>query len=274
MFGFVQANSLDLSEEERQRYRAAYCGLCHELGRRHGFTSRLSLTYDLTFLVLLLSSLYEPEESGGEGRCVIHPYRKHRFVINEYTEYAADMTVALNYHKCRDDWEDERKISRKCYASSLEKSYQTVKQTWPVQCAAIEENIRRLSDLESRRVCDPDAAARCFGGLMEELFLCRRDMWEPDLRLLGSGLGRYIYLADAAIDLKHDKRHNNYNPLMETDSSLESLRSMLTMVLSDAARGFERLPLVQDVHLLRNILYSGLWIKFNRGMQKEMKDNT
>lgn len=274
MFGFIQANNFDLSEAEQQRYRAAYCGLCHALGRRHGFTSRLSLTYDLTFLTLLLSSLYEPEETGGEGRCVLHPCRKHQFVINECTEYAADMTVALTYHKCRDDWEDERKISRKCYASTLERSYEMVKQTWPAQCAAIEDNIRKLSDLEARRVCDPDAAAQYFGRLMEELFLYRKDMWEPNLRLLGSGLGRYIYLADAAIDLKHDKQHNNYNPLMETDSSLEDLRSMLTMVLSDAAQGFERLPLVQDVHLLRNILYSGLWIKFNRGMQKDKKDKT
>ncbi len=60
MFGYVQANLSDLSEEERARYRAAYCGLCRTLGQRHGTLSRLSLTYDLTFLMLLLSSLYEP----------------------------------------------------------------------------------------------------------------------------------------------------------------------------------------------------------------------
>ena len=49
---------------------------------------------------------------------------------------------------------------------------------------------------------------------------------------------------------------------------------MLTAVLGKAACGFEHLPLVQDIHLLRNILYSGLWIKFNRGMQKDRKVNT
>ena len=66
MFGYVQANLSDLSQEEQIRYRAAYCGLCHTLGERHGFTSRLSLTYDLTFLTLLLSSPYEPEEKSEE----------------------------------------------------------------------------------------------------------------------------------------------------------------------------------------------------------------
>ena len=63
MFGHVQANLADLSEEEKKRYRAAYCGLCHTLGKRYGFWTRMALTYDLTFLSLLLSSLYEPEET-------------------------------------------------------------------------------------------------------------------------------------------------------------------------------------------------------------------
>lgn len=272
MFGFVRANILDLSEAEQVRYRAAYCGLCHTLGARHGFTSRLSLTYDLTFLTLLLSSLYEPEETTGECRCVVHPCKKHLYMTNECTEYAADMTIALTYHKCRDDWEDERRFSRKCYASVLETSYETVKQDWPEQCRAMEECLRELSSMEKQKLCDPDAASKCFGRLMESLFLYRKDIWENSLRMLAHGLGRYIYLADAAVDLEHDKRHSNYNPLIELTVAQEDLRSMLTMVLSEASRGFEHLPLVQDVHLLRNILYSGLWIKFNRGMEKGRKE--
>ncbi len=274
MFGFVQANMMDLSKEEQARYRAAYCGLCHTLGTRHGFTSRMSLTYDLTFLTLLLSSLYEPEEDCGECRCVVHPCKKHTFITNECTEYAADMTIALTYHKCLDDWEDERKVSRRCYASSLKKSYETVKNTWPEQCSAIETCIQELSTLERARVNNPDAAAKCFGRLMESIFLYRKDPWEESLRLLGNGLGQYIYLADAAIDLEHDKKHRNFNPLTELAASQADLRPTLTMVLGDAARGFEHLPLVKDIHLLRNILYSGLWIKYNQGMQKSKKVKT
>ena len=68
MFGFVVANQQALSPEELQRYRAVYCGLCRALGSRHGATARLTLTYDMTFLILLLNSLYEPEETCGEGR--------------------------------------------------------------------------------------------------------------------------------------------------------------------------------------------------------------
>lgn len=273
MFGFVQANMLDLSPEEQTRYRSAYCGLCHTLGTRHGFNSRLSLTYDLTFLILLLTSLYEPEERRDECRCVVHPCKKHAFMTNEITDYAADMTIALTYHKCLDDWEDERKFSRKCYATSLRKNYEKVKLDWPEQCAAIEQGIQELSIMEKNLLCAPDTAAKCFGKLMEAVFLYRKDIWEDSLRMMGNSLGQYIYLADAAIDLPHDKRHNNFNPLKELAASHEDLRPTLTMVLGEASTGFERLPLVQDIHLLRNILYSGLWLKYNQGIQKVKKEN-
>ena len=274
MFGFIQANMCELTPEEQARYRAAYCGLCRTLGSRHGFTSRLSLSYDLTFLVLLLSSLYEPEETTGESRCVVHPCKKHTFIINEFTEYAADLTIALTYHKCLDDWEDEKKFSHRCYAASMTKSYKTVKQKWPEQCNAIETCIQDLTAMEKANLCDPDAAAGCFGRLMEQLFVYKKDNWENDLRALGHGLGQYIYLADAAIDLEHDRRHHNYNPLSGLSSQPEELRPTLSMVLGKASRSFERLPLVQDMHLLRNILYSGLWIRYNQGIQKIQKEKT
>ena len=59
MFGYVIINQSDLSEEELLRYRQCYCGLCHSLKERSGNLSRLMLTFDLTFLTLLLQALYE-----------------------------------------------------------------------------------------------------------------------------------------------------------------------------------------------------------------------
>lgn len=268
MFGYVQANMSALSPEEQMRYRSAYCGLCHALGERHGLTSRLSLTYDLTFLTLLLSSLYEPEEKSGEGRCIMHPKKKHLYMINPCTEYAADMTVALAYYKCLDDWDDDRNIPHKCYASMLKKKYEKVKELWPEQCRGIEKSLRELSVIEHEKRLDPDAAAACFGRLMEYIVLYKKDRWEDCLKKLGFGLGQYIYLADAAVDLEEDRKHGRYNPLLNLLTSPEDFRITLTMVLGEASSAFECLPLVQDVHLLRNILYSGLWIKYNRGMQK------
>ena len=73
MFGFVVADAGALSEEEKERYRAVYCGLCLALRDRYGQLSRACLTYDLTFFVLLCNSLHEPAETQGASHCVMHP---------------------------------------------------------------------------------------------------------------------------------------------------------------------------------------------------------
>ena len=62
MFGYVVANVDALKQEDRERYRAVYCGLCRALGKGYGQAGRLTLTYDMTFLILLLSALDRSEE--------------------------------------------------------------------------------------------------------------------------------------------------------------------------------------------------------------------
>ena len=57
MFGFVTADLAGLNEQQRKRYKAYYCGLCRSLSERHGSFARFTLTYDMTFLVMVLSGL-------------------------------------------------------------------------------------------------------------------------------------------------------------------------------------------------------------------------
>lgn len=269
MFGHVRANLDDLSKEEQTRYKAAYCGLCRSLGKRHGFLSRLALAYDLTFLSMVLSSLYEPEETCGSCRCVMHPCKKHGYAVSACTDYAADMTIALTYYKCLDDWKDDRKLYGWLGAKFLQKKYQKVKTQWPRQCQTIEEELEALSRVEAASAANPDAAANCFGQLMAGLFVYQQDIWQKPLQRLGYGLGRYIYLADAALDFKKDRRRGSYNPLTELTSKPEELKPILMQVLGEASEAFEFLPLLQDVSILKNILYSGIWIKYDHGMRKK-----
>ena len=42
-------------------------------------------------------------------------------------------------------------------------------------------------------------------------------------------------------------------------------------LLARCARSFERLPCVEDADLLRNILYSGVWLKYNCKNAKKEK---
>ena len=72
MFGYVLVNKPELKIKEFEKYRSYYCGLCHALADRHGQTGRMTLNYDMTFLIMLLSDLYDQEETLEESRCIVH----------------------------------------------------------------------------------------------------------------------------------------------------------------------------------------------------------
>lgn len=273
MFGYVQANTDILTENEKNRYKEFYCGLCHSLGNRHGFTARLGLSFDMTFLAILLSSLYEPTEKQDTARCVRHPVKEHRFITNHCIDYTADMTVALVYFKCLDDWNDDKNFVAKGYSSLLSNAYKKVKINWPLQCEIIERELNTLADIEARNDISLDAAANSFGRLMEALFVYKDDIWADYLKKLGYGLGRYIYLADASVDLEKDRKKGSYNPLANQISDTEDFTPRLKLLLGEASQSFEKLPLIQDENLLKNIIYSGIWNKYNWHLNKGERKN-
>lgn len=268
MFGYVRAHIADLSEAEKNRYRSVYCGLCHALGQRHGLRGRFTLTYDMTFLCLFLNSLYEPEETQGNDRCAPHPIKPHAWSRTEVTDYAADMTIALAWHKCQDDWQDDHRQTARIGASLLSRRYRAVQAQWPTQTAAIEQCMQELSQVEARQDASPDAAANCFGRLMSALFVMREDFWQGALRTFGYSLGRFIYMVDAVCDYDRDRQSGSYNPVVLMNKQPEEMRETLQLLLGEASQAFESLPLVEDAQLMRNILYAGVWQSYNEMMEK------
>ena len=95
------------------------------------------------------------------------------------------------------------------------------------------------------------------------------------MRVIGEGLGRFIYLMDAYDDLPADLRHKRYNPFAarHEDAAFETLvLDSLTLVIAECTQAFEMLPLVQDVDILRNILYSGVWTRYRQKQWKPGRD--
>ncbi len=274
MFGYLVAETGGLSEEEFARYRGCYCGLCRAIRERHGQQAGLALTYDMAFLVLLLSSLYEPEESAGEGTCMPHPVKARAFWRSEATDYAADLNTALARLKCLDDWEDDGNLGALAEAKLLEKSFRETEKAWPRQCGAIRSSLERLHALEKAHIEDADAAADSFGELMAELFVWREDRWAADLRTIGRSLWRFLYVMDACMDLDEDTRRGRYNPFRRfygLPDNEQRFRDILQMLLSECLGAFDRLPLVQDVPLLKNILCSGPWQQFDQKYKAKEK---
>ncbi len=267
MFGFVVADAGALSEKEKERYRAVYCGLCLALRDRYGQLSRACLTYDLTFFVLLCNSLHEPAETQGASHCMMHPTpaAPRPWARSAWTDYAADLSVALAYHKVLDDVADDGDLKARAAERLLAGAYEQARTRIPEQCAEIERTMAVIRAIEQGGAADdPDAAAHEFGRMLGRLFARDQGFWTAAMEELGCGLGRFIYLMDAAVDFADDTASGSYNPFVALGSDAEAMRATLALAAADAAAPYERLPLVQDAHLMDSILYSGVWAQFNK----------
>ena len=111
MFGYVTANEPELKVKDYHKYKAYYCGLCQSLKRQYGSAGQLTLAYDMTFVIILLTSLYESETKAESHRCKMHPLKPQPMLENEITEYAADMNLIMAYYHLEDDWKDEKKVA-------------------------------------------------------------------------------------------------------------------------------------------------------------------
>lgn len=273
MFGFVMADMKELSDEAQKRYCSVYCGVCRRMRMRVSRSARLGLSYDVTFLAMLLMSLYEPEETVGKRACGLHPIRPRPWVDNAYVAYGADMNIALAYYNALDDLEDEGKLSARVAKNIFGKEMDEIRALYPEKCKVIEDNLAALRVLEKENCPNPDRTAACFGALLGELFVYREDMWADRLRRLGDALGRFIYLADAAVDYRKDKEKGRYNPFIAANMSpdWDAWENILVLLMEQCAGYFEQLPLVQDKDILDNILYSGIWLQFRSKQRRQTR---
>jgi hypothetical protein len=278
MYGYIQICKPELKFREYDVYRSYYCGLCRKLRTCYGMTGQFLLSYDLTFLTLLLDGLYEPEETVWQGRCIAHPLRKQHFVQSEgATAYAADMSLLLTAYKLEDDWKDEKKHIRHLLGKLLSGKTGAVRSAYLGKAERIEAALHTLSQLEQAQCQDPEPPASCFGQILAEVLAYREDVWEEKLREMGFHLGRFIYLADAFDDLEHDQKHGCYNPFLHEDAHDPAFHtaceSLLRLMIAPAADAFAYLPIVKHAEILRNILYAGVWTAFRRRRSQYQSGN-
>lgn len=276
MFGYINVNGKELSDEERETYQSYYCGLCRTLRKNFGSKGQLVLNYDMTFLVVLLTGLYEVEEETGEFKCALHPLKSRISRRNEITEYASYMNVLLAYYNLVDDWKDDRNYLKKSLAMVYEKEMKDIEARFPRQKRAVEQYIENITECEARGETNLDLVASLTGEMLGEIFAYKEDVWYDELKNLGMYMGKFIYLMDAYEDLNRDEKKNAYNPLKkvakENGEDYETLvKAMMTSMMSECAKTFERLPILTHAKILRNILYSGVWSKYEYIQLKKRK---
>lgn len=263
MFGIAVARLDQVTEAEKERYQRLYCGLCHTLKARYGQAPRACLSYDLAFLAMLMGSLEEGPEKDATATCPSHPIRGRACTFLPSMDHAADLSVALAYHKCLDDIEDDGSVTARGARALLAKHYQKARERIPFECASIEESMAALRAIEGDPAAAPDDAADEFGRLLGCLFAQNAGIWRERMERLGRATGRLVYLMDAAVDLPKDEESGSYNPFAGSGMQPHELRALLGILAMDVAEAFDALPFERDAHLLQSVIYSGIWQKFN-----------
>lgn len=261
MFGYVVINKPELKFKEFDIYKGYYCGLCHTLKKRYGIRGQFTLTYDMTFLSMLLTALYEPEVFQEQHRCMAHPTKKHLMISSKYTDYVADMNVLLAHFKAIDDWKDDHNVLKLAFSKLLKWNNSDYKQ----KADNIAHLLDELSRCEQKNEQSIDVVSGIFGKIMAVLFVPVNDCWSTTLERMGFFLGKYIYILDAYKDLEKDIKKNSYNPfksICNDEGFDDKIKQMLTMMIAECTKEFESLPILENANILRNILYAGVWTKY------------
>ena len=284
MFGYVIVDRPSLRIREYDYYRATYCGLCHTMGKCTGCLSRLTLSYDVTFFVLVREMLTETKVEFVKKRCVRHPIKKINTVkMNSQMEYSACVGAQLAYQKIADNVNDEKgrkrivaKICQALFSRMDMKSFDEI----PSIAEGITKKLEQISEIEEDRTPSIDAPAEVFGDMMAELLSYEL---EGEKKLIaekiGKRIGRWIYIVDAFDDYDSDRKSGSYNPFVElyggkdfTEDDLISISKMLEAELSLAFSAIELLDDDGDKNrseIVKNILCLGMPANVERICKKK-----
>lgn len=266
MFGYVRINKMDLTFREYEHYKAYYCGLCKYLKRNHTELSRMTINYDITFLIVLLSSIYQPSAQVFHEKCIVDPVKKKKHIINEITEYAASMNILLAYYKLEDDVNDESDIKSRLVRRAYRKSFKTAYDKYPQKADFIKACLGELRSLEEDQSTSIDQTSNCFARLLEEIFDYKDDEYRDRLRKVGFNIGKYIYIMDAYEDLDQDLEKGRYNPFSSYKDDREGLKvkvdKLIGMTLARLEEAILDLDIKVNKSIIDNIIYSGVYLRY------------
>ena len=175
MFGYIIVNKSEMKFREFDVYHGYYCGLCRKLKEHYGKFGQITLSYDMVFVLMTLTSLYELETTKSMKRCVTHPLQKHEERVNNITDYVAHMNILLTYYKCKDDWNDDRKLEKLVLEKILYHKSGFSRNFYREKWNKINDILEKLSEEEKKDNQDIDQMSGMFGKVMAEIMLYQDD---------------------------------------------------------------------------------------------------
>ncbi len=271
MFGYVKINKPEMKVKEYEAYRGLYCSLCRSLGKNFGVLSRLTLSYDITFLLLVRLSLSLAVPEFKRGRCPFNPSKVCNYCLNadEELKFSAAVSMMMFYYKVKDNIADGSFYKKLLMYLILPYAYlkhKKARKMYPDVAEIIGNGMMRQEETEKSKTPLTDKAAHESADILGKIFAYGLSDGEEKAYRFGYGIGKFVYLADAADDIEKDIKNKSYNPFVEkyklTEAPDEEIRKelecTLNMCAAVAAEAFEKTEKKTLTPIVENIIYDGL----------------
>ncbi|MBR5900679.1 MAG: hypothetical protein IKZ38_04735 [Clostridia bacterium] len=284
MFGYVKNDIPNTYVKDVVLYKAMYCGLCKSIGNCCGQNARFLLSYDLTFLSLLLHNLSGTDVVVNKERCIVHPIRKRSIAKpTKLSEDIGALNVILAYYKICDDVLDDN--SGRLKRSWFTKAYKKAKKRLPEIDNIVKNNFNKLLELEKNKNDSVDITSDPFGNMILEIVNFFLPNASAELKELSYDLGRWIYLIDALDDYDKDLKKGNFNVFYNSHLNCKSKKQLLSENSFEMASLFgsligrisdnvNKLEYKFNKDLIENILRLGLREQTKNVMENKKCKNT
>lgn len=273
MFGYVKVNKPEMKVKEYETYRGLYCSLCKSLGKHFGVLSRLTLSYDITFLLLMRLSFLMKVPEFRRGRCPFNPSKICNYCINseEELKFSAAVSMMLFWFKIKDNIDDGsffRKLLMYLIFPYALLKYRKAEKMYPEVALMISESMKRQSENEKSRTDSTDLAAHESADVLGKIFAYGLDDEKDNAYRFGYGVGKFVYLCDAADDIRKDIKSGSYNCFVLkydlaaelSDSVKSEIEYTLNMSAAVVCEAFGNISKKTLVPIVENIIYDGMEI--------------
>lgn len=283
MFGYLRADRPYLYMKDDVLYRAMYCGVCKGIADVCGQTARMGLSYDVTFLSVIMHNILGADVKIENSHCLTHCIRSRKMAcVDELTRQLGALNTVLVYYKYTDDIMDGDKGRGK--RLWFKKGLKRVKKTYPEIERIVRENLKRQEEMEKAQVDSVDRASDATANMLAEFSqYALGEKSTAYTKNLFYAVGKWIYLIDALDDYDKDVKKGAYNPfrLAYGASCLKALlngekgdevRFIFQSLFMDIRDNLENITLPFNSDLSDNILLRGIPATTKRVMEGKICD--
>ncbi len=280
MFGYVRTDTPYLYIKDQTLYRAMYCGVCKGISAVCGQRARMGLSYDVTFLSVLLHNIAGQDVKIEKSRCLTHliGVKKPMAEVDEMTKKLGAVNTVLAYYKYTDDIADEGKGRGK--RLWFKKGRKRAAKLYPEIERIIKDNLAIQEKTEKTGTGSVDRAADATANMLAELsdYILEDKKTEFTHNLLYA-VGKWIYLIDALDDYDKDVKKGTYNPFVKgygyadkrtlIKEKEEEIQFIFHSLFYDIRDNLSKIPFKFNRDLSDNILLRGLPQETERVMKND-----